>query len=668
MTGEDEARPEGADDRRGSSEGERDGFTSLRESRPERRVPGWVLLPLGAAAGGFVAGWAGAVIGAVLGFLVWRSRAGGLLLLGALALLPAGCGDAGPEGGPADLVFTGGDVVVLDAERLVVEAAAVRDGRIVYLGDEAGLDAHRGPGTREVDLDGRALTPAFVDHHTHLFNVGMSLLNEAEGGRLFIDMAGLSPEAVRDSLSRRAAELPEGTWIRGKSFTLDWPGGYYPTHESLDPDTRDHPVFLTRSGHIGVLNRAGMEAVGLDASTGEIPGGDIVRGPDGAPTGMLLERAVEAALPHIPRPDDGEVTRAFRLAADRLAAQGLTEVFDAGFLAFPAVADMSADFGRMVRLLAEADRSEPLPIRINLMIPGPSAFQDTVLANPDRWRELSPNVRVTHVKMFTDGTMYCQTAALSHPFLGAASDHRIFRTSEADLRDRASRALDAGLDVAVHAIGDAGVTRILDVFEELLDRRSGLDPGRLRIEHYTYASRSDFERARELGVVLSIQPHWGPPAGEISGDPRIPQDRRELISAWRTLSDMGARLASGTDNFAEPVHPLELFRAAAAKRVALSDRTGSSSRTGDDSEAAGRRAAALAFATALYPPGGGPPTRGGLGEGAPADLVVLSASPLADDAEELEALSVEATLRGGRVTFHGGGVAGLGRADAEAPR
>lgn len=569
-----------------------------------------------------------------------------LLFVLPLFLAVAGCGpdeDRAGGRGDADVILRGGPVVTLDEGRSVVEAVAVAGGEIVYLGDAVGVEPFRGPETTDVNLEDRAVIPAFVDHHTHLYNVGMSLLNDAEGGRFFIDMGGLSPRAVVDSVRRRAEALPEGTWIRGKSFTLDWPEGYYPTHERLTRASPEHPVFLTRSGHIGLLNRAGMEAVGIDASTPEIPGGDIVRRADGRPTGMLLERAVEAALPHIPAPDDRQVVRAFRLATERLAAQGLTEVFDAGFLTSPAVADMSADLGRLVRLLGEADRADPLPLRVNLMVPGPSAFQDTVLASPEDWESISPNVGVTHVKLFTDGTMYCQTAALSHPFLGAGSDHRIFRTSEEELRDRAARALDGGMDVAVHAIGDAGVARILDVFEGLLDQQPDLDPGRLRIEHFTYASRSDFERARDLGVVLSIQPHWGPAPGERRPDPRIPPERNELISAWSALQGLGARLASGTDNFGSPVHPLDLFRAAVRKGLGP-PATASGGGTGE----VPARAAALSFATTLFPPGGGEPARGRLRVGEPADLVILSADPLDGDAASLEELEVEATLRAGR--------------------
>lgn len=570
--------------------------------------------------------------------------------LGTVVALAACAG--GEAGSDADLILRGGPIVTLGEGEAVVPSLAVRDGRIAYLGDEAGAEALRGPSTAEVNLGGRAVIPGFVDHHAHLYNVGISVLNQVEGGRLFIDMGGLSAEALVDSVRHRAERIPEGTWIRGKSFLLGWGDRYHPTHEPITAAAPDHPVFLTRSGHIGWLNAAGMRAVGLDAETPEVPGGMILRAADGSPTGMLLERAVEAATPRIPRPDDSLVVRAFRLGVERLAAQGVTEVFDAGFLTYPAVADMSMDLGRLVRLLAEADRREPLPLRVNLMIPGPSAYQDSVLADPGARSRVSPNVRITHVKIFADGTMYCQTAALSHPFLGASEDHRIFRTPESEIRETARRALDGGLDVAVHAIGDAGVARALDVFEGLLEERPDLDPGRLRIEHFTYASEADFRRARDLGVVLSIQPHWGPMPGEPETDPRIPPERRAEISAWTTLTGLGARLASGTDNFDVPVPYLELLRAAVAKEVAPRGR----------SPEADPRASALRFVTALHPPGGGPVARAGLRVGGPADLVVLSGDPLEADPAALDTLRVLGTLLEGRVTFDGGAVEGLGEA------
>lgn len=570
-----------------------------------------------------------------------------LLLLAVVGLL-AGCG--GPAQDPADVTFRGGTVLTLGPEAAAVEAAAVDDGEVVYLGDRAGLARYEGPGTARVDLRGRALAPSFVDHHIHLYNVGTSVLNRREGGRLFIDVSGLGPGAIRDSLRRRARARPDGEWIRGKNFRLEYGRDYYPTHRPLTEAAPDNPVFFTRSGHIAWVNRAAMREAGLDASTPEIDGGRILRDASGAPTGMLLEEAVEVVTPSLPDPPREQVLRALRAGAERVARLGATEVFDAGMFTYPAVGDMTADFGRLVRLLGEADRREPLPVQVNLMVPGPGPYQDSVIAHHDSLARVSPNVRITHVKMFADGTMYCRTAALSHPFLDPPAQHRTFRTDSAELRERAARALDAGLDVAIHAIGDAAVRRVLDIYGALLEERPELDPRRLRIEHFTYASEDDLRRARELGVVLSVQPHWGPPPGPREPDPRFPADRVDQLSAWHRLSEMGARLASGSDFFGSPDPYLDLYRAAARKRIALpgDDRAADSPSGSPGREA---RTSALAFVTGRYAPGGGPVERGGLAVGSPADLVVLGADPLAADSLSPPGLRVDATLREGRVVF-----------------
>ena len=303
---------------------------------------------------------------------------------------------------------------------------------------------------------------------------GSRLLYRAEPSPTFVDLAGLgSLEAISDEVRTRATELPAGTWILGQSWSQGaWGATELPTHEALSAAAPEHPVFFTRvDGHAGWANNEALRAAGIDARTPDPPGGVIGRARDRSPDGVLLERANELLRPVLPEPSPDEIRHAFRLAAEALSAQGVTEVFDAGFLGLPGVVDLSLDFERYLELLVEADLEKPLPLRVHLMVPAPSPLMAKIAADPARYRELTPRIGVTHVKLFADGALGSRGAWLSHPYADDPTTHGIERMSREEIKREASSALDAGFDVATHAIGDAAVELALDVYAEILSER-----------------------------------------------------------------------------------------------------------------------------------------------------------------------------------------------------
>ncbi len=548
-------------------------------------------------------------------------------------------------------IFTGGKVLTLAEGRPAASALAVRGDRILAIGEGAPIEALRGPRTEVVDLAGGVLAPAFVDHHVHLLNLGLSLLWAERPPEWFLDLAGLAtPEAIAERLAARAARLPPGSWLLGKGWSQGaWGSAALPGHQPLTRAVPAHPVFLTRvDGHAAWLNAAGLAAAGIGASTTDPPGGTILRQPSGAPSGVLLERAAEAVGPRLPRPTDREVQAAFRLACETLAAQGVTEVFDAGFLRPPGIVDLGLDLERYLELLRQTDRATPLPLRIHLMIPAPSRLASRLLEAAPAERRLTPRIDVTHLKLFADGALGSRGAWLSHPYADDPATRGIERMSPAELRSTALAALGAGLDVATHAIGDAAVDRVLDVHEELLTSESPPDPRRLRVEHFSYASPGAFERAARLGVVLSVNPDFVAPddAGIAMEDGRVGADRSERVYAFASMATAGARLAFGSDYFSPPLPPLATFHAAVSRRNAA----GRPVEGWHPRQRLGRLAALRTLAT-LWPAGGGPAQRGRLETGGIADLVVLSADPLAADADALLGIEVLATYRRGRTVY-----------------
>ncbi len=573
-----------------------------------------------------------------------------------LLSVSAGCTappDPAPGGaGPASHLFVGGEIVTLDPGRPRAQALAIGDGVVLAVGTREEVESLRGPATEVVDLAGGVVVPALTDHHVHLLNVGLALRWAEEPPLNRVDLAGAgSLEEIARRVRERAAELPPGSWILGQGWSqAAWGTQALPGHGPLTEAAPDHPVYLTRvDGHAGWLNGAAMARAGIDASTSDPPGGAIRRDAAGAPTGVLLERANEPLLRLLPEPDDEEVAAAFRAAAEALAAQGVTEVFDAGFLAPAGIVDMGLDLDRYLEVLLRADRERPLPLRVNLMVPAPSGLAER-LAVPAAAaeRQLSPRVRLTHLKLFADGALGSRGADLDRPSADDPATRGVERMDRGELRREAERALDAGLDVATHAIGDRAIRQALDVYAGLLAARPDLDPGRLRIEHFSFPREEDQRRAAELGVVLSVQPNFVYPDddGVTMEDHRLGAAETTNVYAWRRAAELGARLALGSDYFTAPLPPLTTYFCAVTRRN-LDGRPPDGWHPGERLP----RLQALELVATTCPPGGGALHQRRLAAGEPADLTVLSADPLTGAEEELPAIEVRATYLAGQPTF-----------------
>jgi predicted amidohydrolase YtcJ len=535
------------------------------------------------------------------------------------------------------------------------EAVALQGGRIQALGSrDAALSACSGD-AREIDLAGATVIPALTDHHVHLLNVGLSLLNAAEGERLFLDLTGItSLEELGERLEERAREVDGEGWILGKGWDQGaWGASELPHRSGLDDAVSHLPVFLTRTdGHAGWANTRALELAGLLAQQADPAGGAILRGESGAPSGVLLERAVEPVVAALPSVPDRDVVKAFRLATEAVAARGVVRAFDAGFLAPPGVVALNLDLERLLRLLVEADLEEPLPIHVHLMIPAPSDLARRITGDPPSYRRLSPRTEVSHLKLYVDGALGSRGGALTHPYADDPRTTGVPRMEVHEIVEWSRRALDAELDVAVHAIGDEAVRRTLDAFEALRAERPGLDPSRLRVEHFSYAMEEDFHRASSLGPVVSMQSNFSSPPEMVPsfGALRVGEAFEDRVYAWRRLHDSGALLAEGSDYFNLPGPPLLNFHAALTARNALGT-------TGPGPQG---RMDALRLQLRRVHPGGGGVLEGRLRPGDPGDLAVLSADLLGVDESELLEVSVRAAFRDGILVHHDGTFPELG--------
>ncbi|MBI3789613.1 MAG: amidohydrolase family protein [Gemmatimonadetes bacterium] len=519
----------------------------------------------------------------------------------------------------------------------VASSLTVDGGRIVAAGAAAPSSANAvaSPRTRVVSLGGGFAVPAFTDHHVHVLNVGLWALNDAEHERLFVDLSSVtSLDALRAKLRERTQRTPRGAWIVGAGWNqAAWGTQALPTARDLAGVSDAHPIFLARSdGHAGWANVQALAAAGLTLASAEVTGGSMK-------DGVLLERANESISALLPALSDADIRRAWRLGAEALAARGVVEVYDAGALAPPGVVALNAEFGRYLRLLVAEDAARPLPIRINLMIPAPSELANTLLSAPSPWT-LSPRLRITHLKFFADGALGSRGAWLSHPYADAPETRGVRRTEPVSFAALALLALDHGLGLATHAIGDAAVGNTLDAYERMQALRPSIPRGRLRIEHASYLAPRDLERAAHLGVLLSMQSNFNsadsdhPPFGTM----RVGESNEPRVYPWAELRRLGADLAEGSDYFARPLGPLAGFEAAMTRRHAI----------GAERPDSAMRVAMLAMQAERRTPDG---VRDAIAfvPGAPADFVVLDANPLTVPLAALGAVRSRVTVREGRI-------------------
>lgn len=443
-----------------------------------------------------------------------------------------------------DRLLVGGVVHAPDgARRLEV---AIEAGRIAALVEPGAGAAWRRRAGEVVDLAGAHVYPGFTEAHAHFTGIGAALEQ--------VDLTGAASfEEVVARTRAAAAKLPPGSWVVGRGWDQNlWPDKAFPHHAGLSEAIPDHPVALRRvDGHAVLTNARGLAAAGVTAATPDPPGGRIVRDRSGHPTGVLVD-AAEALLDRvIPPPSTADIERRMLAAAAHLASLGHTSVHDAG---------TSRDELAVLRRLHAEGR---LGVRVWVMLDG---GDDELL---DAEFASGPQVSgdgvltVRAVKLYADGALGSRGAWLSAPYTDEPGTSGLEVTPLARLVEVVSRAGRAGFTPCIHAIGDAGVRRALDVFERALAGMPGLRP---RVEHAQVVAPGDVPRFAALGVIASVQPThctsdmpWAPD--------RLGPERTAWAYRWRSLLAVGARLALGSDAPIESSDPRLGIRAAVTRQT-----------------------------------------------------------------------------------------------------
>lgn len=446
---------------------------------------------------------------------------------------------------PADTIYLNARIWTGVRGSPLAQALAVSGNRIGYVGDNEGARAHAGRTTRVVDLAGAFMMPGFIDSHTH-FERSSFMLSQPQ----FRDAD--TREAFVERIGQAARNLPAGRWLTGGNWDAELWGGELPTRDWIDPVTADIPVAVVRlDQHLLLANSVAIRLAGVTRDTPDPEGGVIGRDADGEPNGLFRDRAKALIEEAIPAKSHADTEAALKAGAEHALSLGVTQVH---------ITEVYTDTHEALRRWRTKG---PTPIRFYSMVPieGWEAVAAEVASDGrgDDW------VRWGGVKGLVDGSLGSRTALFSAPYADDPDNHGLFRQSPDMLREMVAGADAAGLQVAVHAIGDRANDLLFDLFSEVV-RENGRRDRRFRLEHAQHLHRSDIPRFAGQDVIASMQPYHAIDDGRWAERPLGPE---RLSGSWaaRSLIDAGARVAFGSDWPVAPLDPLPGLQAAVLRQT-----------------------------------------------------------------------------------------------------
>jgi predicted amidohydrolase YtcJ len=522
-------------------------------------------------------------------------------------------------------------IYTLDSNQLPASAMLIRGGRIQAVGDtEAVRSESEGGGGSEgkerIDLEGRVVLPGLIDAHIHLEHYAWVLQK--------VDCETNSRKECLERIAERARITPPGTWILGHGWNQNnWPEGYG-TAADLDLVSPRNPVYLSsKSLHTSWTNSLGLRLADLSAASPDPTGGRLGRLANGEPDGILFESAADLVEQAIPKPTQEELVLAIEAAQSALWRMGLTGIHDFdGRSCFVALQTLRQRGKLRLRVLKSIPQ-EDLPHALALGLS--SGFGDELLS-------------IGGVKLFADGALGPHTAAMLEPFVGEPENTGMLFLDAEELFEIGRQAVDGGIPLAVHAIGDRANHEVLKGYQLLSQYKNSVSTQKLRhrIEHVQVIDPQDAGKLAELGVIASMQPIHAP--SDMNMADRFWGERAAFSYAWKTQLEHGATLAFGSDAPVESPNPFWGLHAAVTRRRP----DGSPGPQGWYPEQCLTVEQALqAFTTGAAYAARWEHQLGKLAPGYMADLIVLDRDPFTCPPDDLRTLQPTATMVGGEWVY-----------------
>jgi len=508
----------------------------------------------------------------------------------------------------ADLAIIDADIVTMDGASPRAEALATKDGRIIAVGRDEDISRLVEDGTEVVDAQGRMVLPGFIDCHIHLGGTGLDMLQ--------LDLSGCRRiEELLRRVSERVRTLSPGQWLVGRAYNeFDLDERRPPTLDEIDRVSPDNPVWISRSDlHSGVLNGRGLELMKIPANVKGVDGNG-----GGRPIGVIREDAnsfVRAALNLAIDP----LTRrtAVRAACDRFLASGLTSIHALEGGSLFSDDDVEA-------LMVEMPG---LPIRVRLF------HQITDVA-----RVKARGLKQIGGCLMVDGSFGSHTAALLEPYSDERGGSGVLYFHEEELEAFVRKAHHEGLQITVHAIGDAAIEQILSAYERTLSDEPRADH-RHRIEHICLPSREQIDRCVKAGIVFSMQPAWAQPIPQSVNMwmKHLGPTRMKRLLPLRSVLEAGGAIIGGSDSPVSPAVPLLGIEGAVTHF--------------NEAERISRMQALSLYTTQAAWASFEEDQKGRIAPGYLADLVVLGEDLFAVPEEKIGGIPIEMTIVGGQIRY-----------------
>ncbi len=516
----------------------------------------------------------------------------------------------------ADLVLMNGNIVTMNYEHPKAQALAINDGKIAAIGTDKEILSYVGKKTREINLDRRTVFPGFIDSHVHGTALGRSLVQ--------LDLRGIkSIGEIQEKVKQWATKTPKGQWIVGHGWDQDkLEERRYPSRRDLDEVVPENPVFLKRvCGHIGLVNSKALELAGITKDTKTPKAGLIDSSKAGEPNGILRENALDLILDILPKPDEKGLENICLLACRKMVEEGIT------------TAHWIIASAKELLVLQKLENRGLLPLRIYALIPVSCLYKLVELGLTSGFG--GDKIKIGSIKILADGSLGGRTAALKKPYDDDPSTKGMMLFSQKQLGRFVENAHQAGLQLAIHAIGDRTIEVALKALEKAL-QKTPKKHHRHRLEHVSVLNPELIDKMKLLGIVASVQPHFI--VSDIWIRERLGEARAKWTYALKSLLKKGILTVGGSDAPIELVSPLLGVWAAVTREVFQQERLS----VGEALRLYTVNAAQGSFEEDV---------KGSIEEGKFADLVVLSRDPYEIQPSQIKEIKVEMTIVGGNIVF-----------------
>lgn len=437
-----------------------------------------------------------------------------------------------------DLIFINGKIITMDTSLPQAEALYIRDEKIVSVGSNSEILSYKNDGTEIIDLNGRLMVPGFNDSHMHLLNYGSSLLNVSLVGVSSIDEM---VERTRQFIKYNC--IDSNKMIQGRGWNHDYfVEKRFPDRYDLDKISTTQPILLTRScGHAAVVNSRALEIAGITKYTPKVDGGHFDVDENGEPLGILRENAIGLLTSLIIEPSIEDIKSMILLAASKANAKGITSVQSDDLLS---VTD--EDFTKVISAYRELKNEGKLTLRVNEQ----SRFEN--IKNLNRFITMGYKTgvgdeyfKIGPLKLMADGSLGARTAYLSEPYSDDPSTSGIPVLTQEELDNLIITAHSAGMQVAVHCIGDGAMYMVFKSIERAQKQNPRKD-ARHSIVHCQITDDRLLDKFRENNVIAHIQPIFLDYDLHIVED-RVGKDRAKSSYNWKGFLDRGVHIACGSD-------------------------------------------------------------------------------------------------------------------------